>query len=109
MIDITLYKNGFKIEGHSEPKTCGEVSILAWACANSIGHIDKSSYYYTSWCGNKENPNEGLTYFVFDIKNDAALWIYEDYKHNAKVWGDTNWKDVIFNYRDDETLAKIDI
>ena len=92
MIEIKLYKNGFEIMGHSDPKTCGEVSILAWACANTMVCVDENSPYYTSATDDDESKhNDGYTYMTFDYENKFARTIYADYRHNVKQWAAAQW------------------
>ncbi len=101
MIQVTFYNNGVKVAGHSRPDICSEVSVLTWACANSIWRLDDTNKYYTSINDNKENPHEGLTLMTFDKTNEKAKWLYDEYKHNLKFWaegmtGDGSWpKDAV--------------
>jgi len=87
MIQIKVYKNGYEIIGHSNVKTCSEVSILQWACANTIyHHFDESSKYYTSSVDNHPNPNEGYTWMTFDTSIEKAVLVFEEWKRNQNVW-----------------------
>ena len=81
-----------EIIGYSNVKTCAEVSILQWACANSIYKLDENSKYYSSSVDNPVNPNEGLTYMTFDTSIEKAVEIFEQWKRNQEVWAKTQWK-----------------
>ena len=84
MIEINLYNNGYEIYGHANQVTCSEVSILAWAIGNTLCKIDFNS---------KWHDEHGYTYLFFDTSIEKAKWIFDDYKHNAKIWGQFKWKD----------------
>jgi len=107
MIRIQLYKNGFEIIGHANPKICGEVSILAWSYAQTIYRLDQLSKYYTS--KNDDNPkryNDGYTYMIFDNNNTCARWMYEEYIINLKEWAEVMWKDEVIIGEVKENLIK---
>lgn len=105
MIKIILYNNGFEIKGHSNPITCGEVSILAWSYAQTIYRLDKSSEYYASKNDeNSEKHNDGYTYMIYDTNNYFAKWMYEEYVINLKEWADEIWKDNVVIEEVEENL-----
>jgi len=93
MINVKVYKNGFEINGHANPVTCGEVSILAWACGNTIyNKYDENSQLYQSAIDNKENPNEGYTWMTFDESIGEAVRVFEEWKHNLTICLKYLWK-----------------
>ena len=107
MIKIYLYNNGFEIDGHSDPKICGEVSILAWSYAQTIYRMDQTSEYYTSANDEDvEKRNDGYTYMMFEIKNTFAKWIYEEFKINLKEWAEELWKKEVEIEEVEENLVK---
>lgn len=89
VIGIRLYNNGFEIKGHADPVTCGELSILSWACLNTIYSLDEKCRYYTSagyTAKMGRNPHEGYTGLIFDTSNQMALWVYEEFVNNLQIW-----------------------
>ena len=86
MIEIKLYKNGYEINGHASCCVCSEMSILAWAYANTINSDDKTCRYWTSVNDNPDNPNQGYTWMTFDPDNKPAKWMFEEYEFNVKRW-----------------------
>jgi len=108
MIKINVYKNGYEINGHSSIKTCAEVSLLAWACANTIyNKYDEGSRLYQSAKDNKDNINEGYSWMIFDVNIDGAIRVFEEWKHNLEVCMEHLWEptDVTVRYVD-EILIK---
>lgn len=87
---------------------CSEVSILSWACANTIYKYDDNQQYYASAVDNLENPNEGYSWMIFDTSIEKSVRLFEDFKHNLKIWSDESYKngdwtknDVRINYISD--------
>ena len=106
MIEITLYKNGFEIKGHAQNNVCGEMSILAWAYANTIRSDDDTTRYYTSVNDNLINPSEGYTWMTFDPENKAAKWMFEEYEFNLKKWVEGMSRTEVSVINKDEMLEK---
>lgn len=93
MIQIKVYKNGYEIIGHSNPVTCSEVSILAWACGNTIyNKYDENLQLYQSAIDNKENPNEGYTWMTFNPDIEGANRVFEEWQHNLHICLKYLWK-----------------
>ncbi len=89
MIRVTLYNNGFQIQGHSNPQICGEVSILSWACVCSVEHADPNCWAYLARSDAEKfgrDPNEGLSELVFDTQNPRAAFIFEEFRTNIENW-----------------------
>lgn len=89
MIKINLYKNGFEIVGHTNPVTCGEISILSWACANSVYKVDETSVFKDNFNGIRKN--DGYSKLIFDTENEKAVYLFEEFKHNLEVWSGKVW------------------
>jgi hypothetical protein len=82
MVEITLYNNGLEVKGHTDPLVCGEVSILTWACANSIYYLDDKS----DW-----NGAHGELSTIIDLTNEKAVLIFNEFKRNLGIWAEKNW------------------
>lgn len=106
MITIKLYKNGYEIIGHTHPLICGEVSLLAWNLANTFCRVDPNHIYYSSAVDNSDNPDEGYTYLIFNTENDKAVWLYDEYKHNLKLWAEHEWGKYVKITAIDDILIK---
>jgi hypothetical protein len=99
MIRVVLYNNGFRIQGHSNPRICGEVCIVAWFCVCSIERADKTCWAYLARTDAKKygrDPNEGLSELVFDTENPRAAFGYEEFQRNIEAWAagdqhETDW------------------
>lgn len=103
MITIHLHPNGFEITGHASSDICSEVSILSWACINTVSSLDPNSEAQVSDRG-RHNPGEGLSRLVFDITNDYAKWVYEEFVINLEKWGKVMWppSEVVIEHVDED-------
>jgi uncharacterized protein YsxB (DUF464 family) len=112
VIEIFLYHNGYEVKGHSHIETCAEVSILTWACANTISNLGAQKAYYSSQAyaaQHGRNPNEGYTHMTFDTDNEKAMWVFQDFTHNLDVCMDLLWpKDRVVLTKLDTDLAPLE-
>lgn len=95
MITIKVYKNGYEIIGHAEPKICSEVSFWHWIASNLILGIDNDAKEYVSPRDNKENPNEGYSWLTFTQHKYNLDWIMEDFIVSAEAWGKEYWNNQV--------------
>jgi hypothetical protein len=90
MIHVKFHPNGFEINGHEKIEICYQVSILAWACANSMGMNRHDHDFYTS---DYDNSDAGYTHLTFDERDEQAKWIFGEFKRNLGHWKAEFWTD----------------
>jgi hypothetical protein len=105
MIEIKVFKNGYEIKGHAEPNICSEVSFWHWTASNLIQGLDRNAKEYASARDNKQNPQEGYSWLVYDNSISNLAWIVEDFVVSAEAWGRDYWKGQVRVIRVDGTFA----
>lgn len=106
MIEVTFYNNGFEINGHADVVICYQVSILSWACANTMSMNNLESDYYTS---DYDKSDVGYTYLTFEVENEKSMWVFNEFKTNITHWKDAYWTDeeVKLSSKDETLLIPI--
>lgn len=79
MIEVSFYKNGFEINGHTIPEICYQVSILAWSFANLIGDEEKYEWY---------THEVGYTHCVYTPSNGRGDWYLYRFKQMITTWAE---------------------
>ena len=106
MLHVTLYNNGFEIEGSTEEgRIDTELSLLAWSCANTMHRVDPTSSYGNITINEDEKTTQGM-WMTFDTLVDKAVWVFDEFKENFYAWGNEFWGGQIIVIHDVSFLKK---
>jgi len=86
LININVYKNGWEIKGHAVQSSCCQVSFWHWISSNLLIGLDKTAKEYTSHRDNKENIQEGYSWFTFTPNYKDLNWIFDDLIISMERW-----------------------